>query len=77
MAYRELRAHEVQALQAFARAEGRRWKMELNQVYWYNARVWRDPATGSQEHGYTLHGLRNDLGPNWLSGFKLPKGESI
>lgn len=71
MAYRILTADEMAAVQAFAKHYGRRWKSILNETYWYNARVWRD-ETGDTDKGHILHGLRNDLGPRWLTGFKLP-----
>jgi hypothetical protein len=65
---------ELIALQAFAAAHGRRWKAELNETYWYNARLWRDGG-GDTQHGVILHGLRNRLGPTWLASFRLPKVE--
>jgi hypothetical protein len=73
--YRTLDADEIAALQAFAKEKGRRWKSVLNEVYWYNARIWEE-WTGmkcSKDKGYLLHGLRNSHGPTWLDGFKLPK----
>jgi hypothetical protein len=72
--HRELLAYELEAVQAFASAHGRRWKSQLTDVYWYNARIWMD-ASGSGAKGSALHGLRND--PRWghdgLAAFKLPK----
>jgi hypothetical protein len=73
MTYRDLTADEVAALQAFAARYGRFWKSKLTDVYWYNARLFRD-ASGDETHGYALHRLRNELGPRWLASYKLPKG---
>jgi hypothetical protein len=64
---------DTAALQAFAKAEGRKWKSTLTDVYWYNARIWRDPATGDNNAGYVLHSLRNNAGHDWLAAYKLPK----
>lgn len=61
--YPELDADEVAALQAFANAHGRKWKSELSNVYWYNARLWRGPTENT---GSILHGIRNNYGPTWL-----------
>ena len=69
----ELTTEELDALTAFARAHGRKWKSRLVFDYWYNARLWED-HTGSSRPGSILHGLRNRLGPSWLQTFKLPKG---
>lgn len=77
--YRELTTLELEALQAFAKQEGRKWKAILNEVYWYNARLWRSdkhPATltdNEKQFGSILHGLRNSHGPSWLMEFKIPK----
>ncbi len=70
--YRELTERELAALVEFAKAHGRCWRHELNDVYWYNARVWRG---GSDENiGHILHSIRNNFGPTWLYDvFKLPK----
>jgi hypothetical protein len=71
--YRDLEPEELAALKAFAAAHGKNfWKRELRDVYWYNARLWRD-ASGSNYQGSLLHGLRNDLGPSWLAQFKFPE----
>jgi hypothetical protein len=56
-----LNAETVAALNAFAQAEGRRWKSRLAEVYWYNARIWIAPD-GTQTHGTALHRLRNTPG---------------
>lgn len=61
--FRELQADESAALQAFADAHGRRWRDELANVYWYNARVWHGPVPGM---GNVLHAIRNEFGPSWL-----------
>lgn len=74
--YRELTTDELDALQAFAKDYGRTWKSALNNTYWYNARVWRNPVTDDNSQGYILHGLRNTHGPDWLDGFKLPAMEA-
>jgi len=52
---------EQAALNAFVKAVGPRWKQELTEVYWYNARIWTD-ADGDQFHGHVLHSLRNRPG---------------
>lgn len=71
---RELAPYELDALVSFAAKNGRRWKSELTDVYWYNARIWRD-ASGSGAKGEALDALRND--PRWghrgLEAFRLPK----
>lgn len=64
--YREPDAEELDALQRFANAHGRLWKQELSNVYWYNARLWRDYGRPNDEVGAILHGIRNDFGPTWL-----------
>lgn len=64
--YRDITADERAALQRFADAENRKgepWRDHLNNVYWYNARIWQG---GEVNDGSLLHGLRNDLGPTWL-----------
>lgn len=60
---RDLTPNETAALAAFANVNGKRWKSLLTDVYWYHARIWRDPDTGLENHGFTLHALRND--PRW------------
>jgi len=73
MKYRNLSPIEMEALQAFAKEHGRKWKDKLSMEYWYNARIWRD-SKGSQDHGYILHIVRNEFGGSWLYDvFKLPK----
>ena len=63
MTYRIIDENERAALQAFATAHGRKWRTELTDVYWYNARIWQGPAPGM---GNTLHSIRNEFGPTWL-----------
>ncbi|WP_159953194.1 hypothetical protein [Rhizobium sp. 18065] len=73
MTHAPLNAAQIDALQAFAADYGRGWKAKLSDVYWYNARIWRDPRGDPESQaGYVLHGLRNSHGPSWLMGFKLP-----
>lgn len=55
---------EREALEAFAKEHGRNWREELNNVYWYNARIWHGPE--GKEYGSTLHMIRNTRGPTWL-----------
>ena len=57
---------DLAALQSFADAHGRRWKDQLAQVYWYNARPWRGVDGRSEITGSTLHAIRNNFGPTWL-----------
>ncbi len=61
--FRPLLTDETAALQAFADAHGRRWRDELCNVYWYNARIWQGPVPCM---GNELHGIRNEFGPSWL-----------
>lgn len=66
--YPTLDADHRAALQAFADEKGRNWKRELNETYWYNARIW-ERWTGmqcSKDDGYRLHNIRNNFGPSWL-----------
>lgn len=66
----EARPEEREALEAFAEAFGRNWRETLNNVYWYNARIWEGGKPGM---GNTLHGIRNERGPTWLFDvFKIP-----
>lgn len=46
MCFRELTDFERDALEAFAKAHGRKWRDELSMVYWYNARIWTGPVAG-------------------------------
>lgn len=62
--YRELLPEERKALELFAKHHGRAWRRELNEVYWYNARLWSHPDMPNV--GSTLHGIRNTFGPTWL-----------
>ena len=72
MQYRNITIEELDAVRAFAAAHGRTWKSQLNNTYWWNARIWRDDD-GSTRHGTVLHGLRNSLGCSWLRWFELPR----
>jgi hypothetical protein len=63
--FRDLLIAEIEALQAFANAHGKRWKEVLSCTYWYNARIWRD-CHGDDVHGSMLHGIRNEFGSEWL-----------
>lgn len=72
--YPALQAEELAALRSFAQDYGRRWKSILRDVYWYNARIWRNPDDEWSQDGYRLHSLRNSHGPSWLDGFQFPKG---
>ena len=67
--YRDLTVAELEAVRAFADHFGRDWKEKLAMVYWYNARIFT-ARNGRAYH--ELHRLRNELGPRWLAGFKLP-----
>jgi hypothetical protein len=71
--HRDLTAPELEAVTAFATDFGRGWKEKLAFTYWYNARLYR--ARDGREYPI-LHRLRNELGPSWLAGFKLPKKET-
>jgi hypothetical protein len=62
MAY-QLTPADLDALRSYAEEHGRRWKSDLA-LDWYHAR-----AYGLR--GSILHGLRNNLGPAWLAGFKF------
>jgi hypothetical protein len=72
MTIRTLDENEISALTRFSDAHGKKWKRVLAEVYWYNARMWRD---GEANDGPILHGLRND--PNWsfhgLTAYKSTK----
>ena len=76
--YRPLTAQELEALQTFAKEQGRTWKSKLSDTYWYNARIWEEwnGMECSKDKGYLLHSLRNTHGPSWLADFKLPKMEA-
>lgn len=64
MSYK-LTPRDLEALRSYATEYGRNWKSDL-WLDWYRAR-----ADG--ERGAILHGLRNNLGPDWLRRFKFPK----
>lgn len=61
--YPELTSEDRGALERFAKAHGMRWRATLTDVYWYNARIWRD---GEPNDGNILHAIRNNFGPTWL-----------
>lgn len=61
----KLTDEDIAALQSYAAEHGRKWKDKLD-LDWYFAR-----SIG--ERGTILHGLRNNLGPEWLVTYKLPK----
>lgn len=61
-----LNEEQRDALDAFAKAYGKKWRSTLTEVYWYNARVWRgDGSARDDRRGAILHGIRNTPG-----GFK-------
>jgi hypothetical protein len=62
--HRALTDAEHTAVAKYAKENGRSWKQRLNDD-WSNART-RGP----------LQRLRNDLGPEWLQGFKLTTRET-
>lgn len=59
----QLTPADLAALRSYAEENGRNWKQALG-LDWYHAR-----AHG--ERGAILHGLRNNLGPDWLARFKF------
>jgi hypothetical protein len=65
--YRELSQAELQALQTFAARHGRKWKESLAFDYWMAGRVFSVAGKDYPE----LHGLRNQLGPQWLKAYRL------
>lgn len=72
MNYDAITPDQIAALQAFAKAHGRKWKNTLSEIYWYNARIWRPTCDDDGRMGSILHGLRNSHGCDWLHGYKLP-----
>jgi hypothetical protein len=72
---RELTEEEAAAVAAFAKEHGRTWKNTLRDIYWYNARTWRETPDDNGNRGAMLHHLRND--PRWsfegLEAYRLPK----
>ena len=60
---------DIAALQSYAAERGRKWKQDLA-LDWYNARA--SFCAEMPDRGAILHGLRNNLGPTWLEGFKFP-----
>jgi hypothetical protein len=59
----QLTQRDLDALRSYAEEHGRRWKSDLS-ADWYHAR-----AIGMR--GAILHGLRNNLGPEWLTRFQF------
>ncbi len=59
--FRDLTPEETDVVRAYATRMGRCWKSELR-IAWYYA----------SEPGI-LQALRNELGPEWLNGYRLPK----
>jgi hypothetical protein len=60
---------QIEALRQFARANGRRWKSELNHL-WYNGAYNRAVLGGADPA--LLQQVRNSFGPSWLVRFRLP-----
>lgn len=75
--YRNPTPAELDALRAFAKDHGRRWKQALRD-HWYLARIWRPPGNDSTDQGALLHALRNDprFGHEGLAAFRFPKPET-
>jgi len=67
--YRDLLPSELEAVQTFAAEFGRAWKERLAFDYWPAARIF---IARNGRSCHELHRLRNELGPQWLAGFKLP-----
>lgn len=72
-AYRALTNDEHEALEAFAKGHGRKWRETLTMTYWYNARIWSGPMPGM---GNTLHAIRNEFGPSWLYDNYKPRKQN-
>ena len=66
--YRDLTPEELEAVQLFAAEFGRTWKDRLAFDYWPAARIY---VSRNGRSCHELHRLRNQLGPQWLKGFKL------
>lgn len=62
-----LAPEQLEALRAFASANGKQWKSKLN-VAWSTGRYSDYP--GSHEYGY-LQQVRNTFGPTWLTKFSF------
>jgi hypothetical protein len=61
---RDLTAHEVDTLRAYAAKHGRTWKATLRGAWMGHA---------PYDDGGTLRNLRNTHGPSWLVSYRLPK----
>lgn len=68
----QLTDDDIAVLRAYATKHGRSWKRTLAEVDWCRASY---PGMSPQQSG-CLQKLRNNLGPEWLDTFKLPKEES-
>ena len=62
--FRDLNAKEAAVVAQYAEAHGRTWKENLRHA-------WMDAS----EPGI-LQALRNELGPRWLNGYRLPDANS-
>lgn len=66
---RVLSAEQLRALQAFAKANGPRWRLALNDA-WMTGRY--DRYNGTDDEG-SLQQIRNAFGPSWLVTFSFKK----
>lgn len=64
----QITAEEITALDAYARKNGRNWKAALLAA-WQSGRYQTAPE-GTEA---TLQTIRNQRGPSWLRGFKMPR----
>lgn len=62
-----LTPEQREALRDFAKNNGRYWKQELNTAWFYG----REPGPSS----HLLRQIRNNLGPTWLTNFRLSEHE--
>lgn len=58
---------QLNALRKYAQRHGRNWKQSLRDV-WFNGRYDWD---GDGDISCYLQQVRNQLGPSWLTNFKL------
>lgn len=63
---------QITSIRLFAKANGRRWKAELRNL-WLNGDYY-NAVLGGADPAH-LQQLRNNLGPSWLITFKLGTGE--
>lgn len=65
-----LSTHELEAVQAWAKIHGLKWKIKLHTA-WYTGNY-----NGFERYGI-LQSIRNNpaFGPEWLVAFKLPKAD--